>query len=193
MPGYKAHCVIGVVATAPLTAGSYAASYLLTKSASEATSLALIFSASHVFGTFYLSPDLDLDSSAYKVWGTFRFLWSPYKSLVKHRSPLSHSIIGGVFRMLYLTIALLFLSFILLYLLQSLEDIFQFTGATKAFMHILDALVYIAISKPIILAPILLGAASSSWVHILADSVWSLRPRSMRRPSRRANRSGREW
>lgn len=181
MPGYKAHCVIGVVATAPLTVGSYVTSYMLTKSASEATSLALIFTASHVFGTFFLSPDLDLDSSAYKCWGALRFLWSPYKAFVKHRSPLSHSIVGGVFRMVYLTIALILLSIILLYLLQSVEDIFHFTGATKAFMHFLDALVYIAIDKPIICAPILLGAASSSWVHVVADSMWSLRPKSMRR------------
>ncbi len=53
-----------------------------------------VFSISYLFGTFFLSPDLDIDSSPYGRWGIFRFLWWPYKVMVKHRG-LSHHFIFG--------------------------------------------------------------------------------------------------
>ena len=38
----------------------------------------------------------------YKRWGVFRWLWLPYRSLISHRSPLSHGlIIGTTLRLLY--------------------------------------------------------------------------------------------
>ena len=46
---------------------------------------------STLFSGWFLSPDLDLDSSIYKRWGPLRFLWYPYKKMVPHRSWVSHS------------------------------------------------------------------------------------------------------
>ena len=47
-----------------------------------------------LFSTFYLSPDLDTDSSVYHRWGYLKMLWWPYKKLCKHRQR-SHGIITG--------------------------------------------------------------------------------------------------
>ncbi|TGC09115.1 metal-binding protein [Methanolobus halotolerans] len=54
----------------------------------------LIFAAAYVFATFFLSPDLDIDSKPYKRWGILRVLWWPYKVIFKHRG-FSHNPILG--------------------------------------------------------------------------------------------------
>jgi len=54
----------------------------------------LIFSIAFIFGTYYISPDIDVDSRIYRRWGLLRFFWKPYKDLFKHRG-LSHNLILG--------------------------------------------------------------------------------------------------
>lgn len=55
-----------------------------------------------LFSGLAISPDLDLESSIYKRWGVFRWLWWPYKQLVPHRSWVSHSpFIGPLVRTVY--------------------------------------------------------------------------------------------
>lgn len=54
----------------------------------------LLFSFSYLFGTFFLSPDLDIESTPYKRWGLLRFFWWPYKVIFKHRG-FSHNPILG--------------------------------------------------------------------------------------------------
>ena len=54
----------------------------------------LIFSIFYLFGTFFLSPDLDIQSAPYKRWGPFKFLWWPYKVLFKHRGMSHHPVFG---------------------------------------------------------------------------------------------------
>ncbi|MCK4937904.1 MAG: DUF2227 family putative metal-binding protein [Methanosarcinales archaeon] len=56
--------------------------------------LILIFSVTYLFGTFFLSPDLDIESSPYNRWGVFKFLWWPYKVIFKHRGLSHHPIFG---------------------------------------------------------------------------------------------------
>lgn len=56
--------------------------------------IVLIFSLSYLFGTFFLSPDLDIDSSAYERWGLLKVLWWPYKILFKHRGLSHHPVFG---------------------------------------------------------------------------------------------------
>ena len=53
--------------------------------------VAIIF----MFGTMYVSPDLDINSKPYQRWGTFRLLWKPYTDYVPHRGRLSHNLIIG--------------------------------------------------------------------------------------------------
>jgi len=48
-----------------------------------------------MFGTMYVSPDLDINSKPYQRWGTFRLFWKPYTDYVPHRGKLSHHILIG--------------------------------------------------------------------------------------------------
>lgn len=54
----------------------------------------MTFAVAYLFATFFLSPDLDIESSSYKRWGIFRILWWPYKVIFKHRG-FSHNLILG--------------------------------------------------------------------------------------------------
>ena len=57
---------------------------------------------SMLFSGLAISPDLDLDSSVYRRWGFFRWLWWPYQKIVRHRSWISHSfLIGPLLRVVY--------------------------------------------------------------------------------------------
>ena len=58
-----------------------------------------------MFGTMYVSPDLDINSKPYQRWGTFRLLWKPYTDYVPHRGRLSHHIlIGPIMLCLWMTL-----------------------------------------------------------------------------------------
>lgn len=63
----------------------------------------LVFLIGALIGTFWLSPDLDLKSSAYYHWGPLRGLWLPYLKFIPHRSPLSHfPVLSDAIRIAYL-------------------------------------------------------------------------------------------
>ncbi len=67
--------------------------------------LALLTGSGFLFGGLMFGPDLDIYSQQYKRWGLLRYLWLPYRKLVKrHRSWLSHwFIVGTLIRVLYLS------------------------------------------------------------------------------------------
>lgn len=64
---------------------------------------AIVAVVAYLFGTFMLSPDLDLrNSQPSKRWGWFRFLWRPYSKTHAHRG-ISHNLLfGSAERVLYL-------------------------------------------------------------------------------------------
>ncbi|MFM8525183.1 MAG: DUF2227 family putative metal-binding protein, partial [Cyanobacteriota bacterium] len=56
-----------------------------------------------LIGGLWLSPDLDTRSNPTRRWGPLRWLWWPYRRLLRHRSLLSHSpLLGTAGRLLYL-------------------------------------------------------------------------------------------
>jgi len=62
----------------------------------EVAILTIIYGAIiFMFGTMYVSPDLDINSKPYQRWGTFRLFWKPYTDYVPHRGKLSHHLIIG--------------------------------------------------------------------------------------------------
>jgi uncharacterized metal-binding protein len=73
------------------------------------------FTAGYLFGTFLLSPDLDLpNSKPAKRWKAFRHLWKPYQKASRHRG-LSHiPVLGSFTRIAYFLTVLIFLYFVLL-------------------------------------------------------------------------------
>ncbi len=72
--------------------------------------IAAIFTAGYLFGTYWLSPDLDLKGAVRcRVWWRWKraglaWVWCAYPAIVGcHRSWLSHSIvIGTLLRIIYL-------------------------------------------------------------------------------------------
>lgn len=94
MPGYKTHDMLGMFAalTVPglvwLVTGFYGWSVELF--------------CSILIGTFYLSPDLDLESRISRRWGPFAVIWWPYRKIVPHRHWMSHSGVSAIIRAAYL-------------------------------------------------------------------------------------------
>jgi uncharacterized metal-binding protein len=69
--------------------------------------LVTAFVLTYLFATYFLSPDLDIDSTPYKRWGVFKVLWYPYKTLVRHGGISHHPVAGPVSILLNLFIILL--------------------------------------------------------------------------------------
>ena len=66
-----------------------------------------LFNIIFILTSYFISPDLDIDSSVYKRWGLLRLVWWPYREIMKHRQT-SHSIIWGpVSMLLYLTLLII--------------------------------------------------------------------------------------
>ncbi|MHC1754472.1 MAG: DUF2227 family putative metal-binding protein [Methanosarcina sp.] len=55
-----------------------------------------IFSFALIFGTYYLSPDLDIQSEPFKRWGILKYIWWPYQKIFKHRGKLHHPLSGPI-------------------------------------------------------------------------------------------------
>lgn len=75
-----------------------------------------LFNIIYILMSFFISPDLDVNSSVYKRWGILRWIWYPYREIMKHRG-LSHSIIFGPLSIilnlvLYILPVILFLNMI---------------------------------------------------------------------------------
>ena len=150
MPDGKNHNIINITVLIVLLSGVFAlfkrydvdlfAEYLYFQSV-------LLFSIFYLFGTFFLSPDLDIQSTPYERWGPFKFLWWPYKVLFKHRG-LSHNPVFGP-----LTIIINFgLIFVPLLVLAGFEFELVPIG---------------------LIVPFMMGILTSIELHILADVVVS--------------------
>ncbi|MEM9213855.1 MAG: metal-binding protein [Cyanobacteria bacterium P01_F01_bin.150] len=85
----------------------------------QSASMTLAIASGFLLGGLMLGPDLDTRSIHYKRWGWFRWIWLPYRSRVKHRSPLSHGpILGTTVRVFYLLLWMLVLGSITIALLN---------------------------------------------------------------------------
>ena len=94
MPSGKTHDRITLLLLAP--------TFIAVWSVTGSLTLASLVTSATFFGGWMFGPDLDTQSSQYKRWGVFRFLWLPYRVIFKHRSPWSHGILfGTLIRALY--------------------------------------------------------------------------------------------
>ncbi|NPE27924.1 metal-binding protein [Methanococcoides sp. SA1] len=97
MPDGKTHDTINIGVLVIVLAGIF---YLMMGNLSEMAARYLdiytisVLSLSYIFATFFLSPDLDIESKPYKRWKMFRILWWPYKVIFKHRGFSHNPIIG---------------------------------------------------------------------------------------------------
>ena len=150
MPSGKTHEIINITVLMVILAGLYYFSTwqkneIVTKYLDIYTILA--FSASYLFATFFLSPDLDTKSRPYKRWKILRILWWPYRIMFKHRG-YSHNIVLGPLS-------------IILNLVMIAVVIILITG-----VEVKDIPLKLAVA-------IIVGIVLSIDVHIIADSLVS--------------------
>lgn len=150
MPSGKTHEIINITVLMVILAGLYYFSTwqkneIVTKYLDIYTILA--FSASYIFATFFLSPDLDTKSRPYKRWKILKILWWPYRIMFKHRG-YSHNIVLGPLS-------------IILNLVLIAVVIILFTG-----VEVKDIPLKLAVA-------IIVGIVLSIDVHIIADSLVS--------------------
>lgn len=71
----------------------------------------ILFNSSFILISYFISPDLDINSSVYRRWGFMRWIWYPYREIMKHQGA-SHSFLWGPISIILNL--LLFLSIIIL-------------------------------------------------------------------------------
>jgi len=129
----------------------------------------LPFSAGYVFGTFFLSPDIDLPGSRpSRRWSILRCIWTPYQILSRHRG-LSHlPLIGSLLRLIYLICALLFLYFTLLGAVTALDRSLGYLLSSFNPFELLHSFFMSGVSLYLVA-----GIVAADVVHVIFDVLWS--------------------
>ncbi|TRT76675.1 MAG: metal-binding protein [Microcystis aeruginosa Ma_AC_P_19900807_S299] len=113
MPSGRTHDRITLILLPPIAG----ASFLVSGSGK----LTLLLLASYLFSGFLFGPDLDIHSVQYKRWGYLRWLWLPYRSMIRHRGWLSHGLlIGTIFRLFYFGSFLLLAAIVIIWPQQAI-------------------------------------------------------------------------
>ncbi len=73
----------------------------------------LALSAGYYTGTDFITPDLDIESTAIKRWGKLKMLWLPYKWIFDHRQSSHNIVYGAVVRILYISVIILAVYYLL--------------------------------------------------------------------------------
>jgi uncharacterized metal-binding protein len=166
MPGVKTHDTIAVVSGLVMTPLSYAALMYRGEAPEQAATGTLIVVGAHLIGSWWLSPDLDIDSAIDDRWGPFFWIWRPYMWMVPHRHRiLSHSGFSALLRLLYLYIILAGLLFGVTALVTALGGAPEYSY-TRAFNDWVLGLL-VAYPREATLAAI--GVVVSDLVHTIAD------------------------
>jgi uncharacterized metal-binding protein len=171
MPNHETHDRIGLLAAGPLLPASYVALAALGDAPAAAYSGMLIITGSHLWATWMLSPDLDIDSAIYDRWGPFKGLWWPYQKVVPHRSWFSHSGISGVLRLGYLAVALWCVLYALVWLGSNALGLAAIPAYHAQFQDWLTSQVQVQGTRPALL--IIAGVVIADLLHVAADLVTS--------------------
>ena len=130
--------------------------------------LTLAIASGFLVGGLLLGPDLDTRSVHYKRWGWLRWIWLPYRSRVKHRSPLSHGpILGTTVRVCYLLLWLLVLGSVVIALLN------EFLGLGWTWNEVGDRISLIFTNHWPWWIAFAIGLEIGALSHILADWMTS--------------------
>ena len=105
MPGYNAHRIFNYVIFIAIAALAW------YESINPEQLLAL--SVGFYIGTDFLTPDLDTESTAMKRLGKFKILFLPYKWTFTHRKSSHNILYGAVVRILYISIIMLVLYYVI--------------------------------------------------------------------------------
>lgn len=99
MPGYNAHRIFNYTLFVIIAALLY-----VWKTPVINLKQLLVFIAGFYTGTDFITPDLDVESTAIKKWGRLKILWLPYKWIFKHGQSSHNIVYGAAVRIVYISI-----------------------------------------------------------------------------------------
>ena len=117
-----------------------------------------------LFGTYYLTPDLDIDGSEPdRNWGIFENFWNLYSRLFSHRGWSHNLLIGTLTRLLTLTLIILWCYILFILFVYETIDIYKHLIIFIEFINNnLDKIFKVSI-----------GIFLSDMVHIVSDLLYS--------------------
>ncbi len=177
MPGVKTHDRIAAISAVALTPLSYIALLAYGDPPQQAALGTTILVAAHLFGSWWLSPDLDIDSAIDNRWGPLFWIWRPYMWAVPHRHRLlSHSGVSALLRLLYLYA----ITMVLLLIITRLAVFFGII-AERAYTQMFQSWVANLITEhPREVILVALGVVISDALHSLTDYLVTTRSRVLR-------------
>lgn len=186
MPDAKTHDAIAMASSLILAPAAYATLQYYGDTPAQAFSGAAFVVVAHLVGSFWLSPDLDLDSAIDDRWGPFFWLWRPYMWMVPHRHRiLSHSGFSALLRLGYLYVVIGGLLFIGGIALTSLGIV-----QSQSYYQIFEGWVVGLIREhPREAWLVAVGAVISDLVHSIADHLVTHQRRLLRALGIRVRRS----
>ncbi|MEN3033899.1 MAG: DUF2227 family putative metal-binding protein [Aquificaceae bacterium] len=111
----------------------------------------------YLFGTFLLSPDIDLKhSKPSKRWGILRHIWKPYRKLSRHRGSSHVPFLGSFLRVSYIMLLLMIFFYVL-------KRWFSFDFSLSHLPDFLYDWAFFAF----------LGICLSELMHVALDLLWS--------------------
>lgn len=102
MPDYNTHRVFNYLAFLVISVLLFKLQVVITD-----MKLFLVLGAGFYIGTDFITPDLDIESTAIKRWGRLKVLWLPYKWLFKHGQSSHNILYGAIVRVMYFSIIIL--------------------------------------------------------------------------------------
>ncbi len=102
MPDYNTHRVFNYLAFLVISVLLFKLQVVITD-----IKLFLALGIGFYIGTDFITPDLDIESTAIKRWGRLKFIWLPYKWLFKHGQSSHNILYGAIVRMMYISIIIL--------------------------------------------------------------------------------------
>ncbi len=102
MPDYNTHRVFNYLTFLVISVLLFKLQVVITD-----MKLFLALGVGFYIGTDFITPDLDIESTAIKRWGMLKVIWLPYKWLFKHGQSSHNILYGAIVRVVYFSIIIL--------------------------------------------------------------------------------------
>lgn len=102
MPDYNTHRIFNYLAFLVISVLLFKLQVVITD-----MKLFLALGIGFYIGTDFITPDLDIESTAIKRWGRLKIIWLPYKWLFKHGQSSHNILYGAIVRVVYFSIIIL--------------------------------------------------------------------------------------
>ena len=123
-----------------------------------------------MFGTKFVSPDLDIDSIPYQRWGFAKVFFWPYLHFVPHRSKWSHNLIlGPIVLVTYFCLVLVVIGVCLnVFWLPVIEPIIDWA------QEMLTQVLSLNMSREniVLIIPFIASLLAAAAYHIIVDNVF---------------------